>query len=185
MGVILAIKLSVAALVVAWSGGLGDASIMSKAFLQWTKDQYLLNGSSFHDWCALEGHWRSPWNSATASVRKGLMKYYLEIGTSEVIRGRVRLTGNVTTLATHLRGKPVGKGKKQLYVADVTCATVGNKDHLYVAVLPVGGSRSSLAFYDMIRSEGVPKLKFIGLSSTEARKPIVYLPEKEANPNPL
>ncbi|MPC09737.1 hypothetical protein E2C01_002356 [Portunus trituberculatus] len=185
MGVALATKLSLAALVVAWTAGLGDASIMSKAFFQWTKDQYLLNGSSFHGWCALEGHWRSPWNSATAIIRKRPMKYFLEIGTSQMIKGRVKLVGNATTLATHLRGKPVRKGKKQLYVADVTCAKVGNKDHLYAVVLPVGGLRSSLAFYDMIRSEGAPKLRPIDLSSTEAKKPIVYMSEKEANPNPL
>ena len=186
MGVTIATKLSLAALVVvAWTVGLGDATIMTKAFLQWTKDQYLLNGSSFHGWCGLEGHWYSPWNFATASVRKGQMKYFLEIGTTEKIKGRVKLAGNATTLATHLRGKPVRKGKKQLYVADITCAKVGNKDHLYVVVLPVGGQRSSLAFYDMIRSEGAPKLKSIGLSSTGVKKPIVYMSEKEANPNPL
>ena len=184
MTVTIRVKLALTLLLMAWGGRLGSATIMTKAFMQWTKDQYLLNGSSFHGWCPLEGNWVSPWNSATVSVQAKQNNYFFKVTTSEVLQGQVRLENNASTTATHLRGKPIKKGKKQLYVADLTCAKVGNKDHLYVVVLPVGGLRSSVAFYDMIRGEAASRLGPIQLSSQAGSDLLVYLPKKEANPNP-
>lgn len=186
MSVTIEVKIFLTVLVLAWAGRQAAATIMTKAFLQWTKDQYLLNGSSFHGWCPLEGHWVSPWNFAKASVWKGQVKYLLKVETSEVLQGQVSLVYNASTTATHLRGKPTGKGKKKkLYVADLTCANVGNKDHLYVVVLPVGGLRSNVAFYDMIRREAPSLLGPTPLSSAAGDELTVNMAEKEANPNPL
>lgn len=177
------VRLAVAVLVVAWAGQLGGATIMTKAFLQWTKDQYLLNGSSFHGWCPLEGRWGSLWNSAEATVMMGEVKSLVKIETSHVLRGRVALAQNASTTATHLRGEAVEGSKKQLYVADLTCARVGNKDHLYVVVLPVGGLRSNIAFYDMIRRE--PNTSFRPVSVPPDDHLTVHMDKKKAMPNPL
>lgn len=175
--------LVVGVLVVAWAGQPGSATIMTKAFLQWTKDQYLLNGSSFHGWCPLEGHWGSPWNSAEATVVMGELKSLVKIETSRVLRGRVALAQNASTAATHLRGEPVESGKKQLHVADLTCARVGNKEHLYVVVLPVGGLRENIAFYDMIRREAGKSVRPVSVPPDEELT--VHMDKKKAMPNPL
>lgn len=179
----LGLKLFVAFLLVAWTEKQVGATFLTKAFLQYTKDQYLLNGSSFHGWCPLEGQWVSPWNAAEATVMMGEAKSLIKIETSQVLRGRVALAQNASSTATHLRGESVESGKKQLYVADLTCAKVGNKDHLYVVVLPVGGLRTNIAFHDMIhREHGTPRGP---VSVPPSDQMMVHMSKKEAMPNPL
>lgn len=177
------VSLFLAVLLVASVTDFTSGTILSKAFLQWTKDQYLLNGSSFHGWCPLEGHWASPWNSAETTVMFGEAKSSVKIETSQVLRGRVALAPNASTTATHLRGEVVEGGKKQLYVADLTCAKVGNKDHLYLVVLPVGGLRTNIAYYDMIRLE--PGKSMRPVVSAPEDLLTVHMSRKEALPSTL